>query len=79
MSDGRYKRLQVNDKGTYAEFEDNDGDRLTVECFSTGAAQIAVRDKSMNDMMCNLSSRAIHELRDFLCRRYPNATEVQSG
>jgi hypothetical protein len=68
---------RVNERGTHLEFTDEDGDRLTVEVFSTGATQIAVRDNSMNDMMCNLSNRATHELRDFLNRRFPNATGAQ--
>jgi hypothetical protein len=70
-------RLKINDKGNYAEYKDEDGDRFTIEIFSTGKAQIAVRDNCMNDMMCNLSNRAMHELRDMLNKRYPNATAVQ--
>jgi hypothetical protein len=74
----RGRDLKVNDRGNYAEFKDEDGDRFAIEIFSNGKAQLAVRG-GMNDMMCNLSNRAMHELRDMLNRRYPNATAVQSG
>jgi hypothetical protein len=71
--------LKVNSANNYAEYKDDDGDRFTIEILSTGKAVIAVRDNCMNDMVCYLSNRAMHELRDMLNKRYPNATAVQSN
>lgn len=71
------KQCKVNQAGNSLEFTDEDGDKLLVNVYSTGETIISIGHFLNDGRQCALSSRAAHELRDFLCRRFPNSTEVQ--
>jgi hypothetical protein len=67
---------KVQLRGTELEYEDGHGHALLVSCLSTGETFVTITDER-KELLCTLSSRAAHELRDFLNRRFPNATAVQ--
>lgn len=70
-------QCRVSSNGARLDYTDADGDRLTVTIYSTGETVVDVTDKGGNQMVTLLTNRAAHELRDFLNRRFPNATAVQ--
>lgn len=64
---------KVQLRGTELEYKDGHGHELLVSILSTGETFITVTDER-KELLCTLSNRAAHELRDFLNRRFPYAT-----
>lgn len=63
---------KIESNGSTLKFDDPNGEQLIVDIFSNGETTVRVSNEA-----CLLSNRAAHELRDFLNRRFPNATAVQ--
>jgi hypothetical protein len=71
-------QCKISHGGNMLKFTDKTGDMLEVDIYSTGETVIRIRgDRDTVDAAALLTNRAAHELRDFLNRRFPNATAVQ--
>jgi hypothetical protein len=68
------KALKIS--GQHGEYQDERGDLFGIDIASNGRTTITVRN-GPRDGSVELSNRAVHELRDMLNRRFPNATAVQ--
>ena len=68
---------RVTQAGSQLEYRDFEGDELTISIWSNGETTIGVKGMNGKAKSVLLSNRAAHELRDFLNRRFPNATGAQ--
>lgn len=74
---------KITSNGAHLEFIDEGGDKLDVQIYSNGVTIVGVEAAKLGGegdgsrQAAMLTNRAAHELRDFLNRRFPNATAVQ--
>jgi hypothetical protein len=67
---------KISNNNSRLHFVDCEGDELDITIYSNGETPLSVsRGDKTNTVL--LTNRAAHELRDFLNRRFPNATAVQ--